>query len=292
MSKNGAQQFENSLYEQYAEWGVDFIKNDCVYGNNYVLDQIQSVSQAITNSEREMVYSLSPGNYGPPTQHAEQTHNYTNMYRLTEDDWDNYGDVTKHFQVVAQHSAAGLIGATGHNGLSWPDSDMLPFGYITSPGSTKGPYKMTSLKQGQQRIQFTLWCIARSPLMFGGQVMALKSDSFTLDLLTNKYALSVNSDSTNNRQLSSSVYDKNNNPIDIKWAAQQTSGKYFVAFFNVAGNEQRNMNATLSEITMSNSLKSCQSTDVWSGNNQNVGNVIVVNVKSEDVVFLYLENCS
>ncbi len=291
MTKNGAQQFEDSLYAQYAEWGVDFIKNDCVYGNNYVSDQIMSVAKAITNSKREMVYSLSPGNYGPPAQHAEAIHNYTNMYRLTQDDWDNYDDIVQHFQVVAEHAAAGLIGATGHNGLSFPDSDMLPFGYITSPGSTKGPYKWTSLSKGQQRIQFTLWCIARSPLMFGGEVMALKNDSFTLDLLTNTLALSVNMDSSNNRQLASSEYN-NNNPVAIKWAAAQKGGKFYVAFFNAAGSKARDMNATLDEITAGNGLKSCQMTDIWTGKTGNTGSTVQVNVASEDVAFLYLDNCS
>eukprot|EP00483_Globobulimina_turgida_P003837 UN03845 len=128
--------------------------------------------------------------------------------------------------------------------------------------------------------------------MFGGEVMALQNDAFTLDLLTNKMALSVNMESTNNRQLASSIYDRSGNPVAIKWAATQSGGKYYVAFFNVAGNNVRNMNATLSEITKDNNLKSCQSTDIWTGKTANYGNPIVVNVASQDTTFLYLQNCS
>ena len=60
------------------------------YGNNFVGDQIDSVSQAIEHSGREMVYSLSPGNYGPPEQHAELIHNYT---QHVPPDWRRLGQV-------------------------------------------------------------------------------------------------------------------------------------------------------------------------------------------------------
>ena len=118
----------------------------------------------------------------------------------------------------------------------------------------------------------------------------LSNDTFTRDLLTNTMALSVNTNSTNNRELSSSIYD-NGNPIAITWAAQQNSN-YYVAFFNVDGNNAREMNATLSEVTMDNSLSSCKWTSIWTSDNGNTGNTITVNVAAQDTTFLYLENCS
>lgn len=45
----------------------------------------------------------------------------------------------------------------------------------------------------------TLWCIARSPLMFGGNLP--KNDAFTDSLITNEEVLAVNQKSANNRQL-------------------------------------------------------------------------------------------
>merc|ERR1712173_553604 len=141
-------------------------------------------------------------------------------------------------------------------------------------------------------MQFTLWCIARSPLMFGGEVMALANDTFTLDLLTNALALSVNAQSGNNRELASSEYDAQGNPIVIKWAAEQDDGRqYFVAFFNVKGGDARSMNATLAEISMDSNLKNCSSTNVWTGENAKYDDEIIVNVASQDVVFLYLDAC-
>ena len=65
MTKQGAQEYLNSVYELYASWGVDFIKNDCVFGNNFdnvTFSNIQAARKAMDKSGREMIYSLSPGN--------------------------------------------------------------------------------------------------------------------------------------------------------------------------------------------------------------------------------------
>jgi hypothetical protein len=55
------QAYYDSIYAQYAEWGVDFIKNDCVFGNQFVPDQIKAQSKSILKTKRPIVYSLSPG---------------------------------------------------------------------------------------------------------------------------------------------------------------------------------------------------------------------------------------
>jgi hypothetical protein len=47
-------------------------------------------------------------------------------------------------------------------------------------------------------LQMTLWAIARSPLMFGGDVRKL--DEITYSLITNPFILEINSYSTNNME--------------------------------------------------------------------------------------------
>lgn len=41
VSHPGGRAFYDSLYEQYAGWEVDMIKNDCVFGLDYRPDQIK-----------------------------------------------------------------------------------------------------------------------------------------------------------------------------------------------------------------------------------------------------------
>ena len=61
--------------------------------------------------------------------------------------------------------------------------------------------------------------MSRSHVMFGGVVMDLINDKFTLDLLTNDILLTMNSNSTNYRQIKASYDIETNLPeqMNIMW---------------------------------------------------------------------------
>ncbi|QCD94310.1 Aldolase-type TIM barrel [Vigna unguiculata] len=44
-------------------------------------------------------------------------------------------------------------GAQGLKGKSWPDLDMLPFGWLTDPDAHEGPHRSTKLTQDEQRTR-------------------------------------------------------------------------------------------------------------------------------------------
>uniref|UniRef100_A0A6N2MCK1 Alpha-galactosidase n=1 Tax=Salix viminalis TaxID=40686 RepID=A0A6N2MCK1_SALVM len=70
--------------------------------------------------------------------HGEDISGLVNMYRVTGDDWDTWGDVAAHFdvsrwiKVFMDFAAANKIGAKGLLGRSWPDLDMLPVGWLSN----------------------------------------------------------------------------------------------------------------------------------------------------------------
>ncbi|KAF5746543.1 hypothetical protein HS088_TW06G00714 [Tripterygium wilfordii] len=187
--------FLRSLYVQYAQWGVDFVKHDCIFGDDLDLDEIKVVSKILGNRRQDIVYSLSPGTSVTPAM-AKDISGLVNMYRVTGDDWDSWGDVAAHFNVARDFAAAHLPGSQGLQGKSWPDLDMLPLGWLTDPGSNQGPHRNSNLNPDEQRTQMTLWAIAKSPLMFGGDVRNL--DNATYNLLTNPTLLEINSFSSDN----------------------------------------------------------------------------------------------
>eukprot|EP00258_Populus_trichocarpa_P050229 XP_024466248.1 uncharacterized protein LOC7477078 isoform X1 [Populus trichocarpa] len=195
--------FLRSLYEQYAEWGVDFVKHDCVFGNDLDVDEITFVSEVLQKLSRPILYSVSPGVIPTPVMEKDIS-GLVNMYRVTGDDWDTWGDVAAHFdvsrwnKVFMDFAADNKIGAKGLLGRSWPDLDMLPIGWLTDPGSGRGPYRMSNLNLDEQKTQMTLWAMARSPIMFGGDVRRL--DETTSNLITNPFILEINSFSTNNME--------------------------------------------------------------------------------------------
>ncbi|XP_002530047.2 uncharacterized protein LOC8283467 [Ricinus communis] len=189
--------FLRSLYTQYAEWGVDFVKNDCVFGDDLDIEEITYVSEVLKSLDRPILYSLSPGTSVTPTM-AEEISGLVNMYRITGDDWDTWRDVAAHFDVTRDFSTASMIGAKGLMGKSWPDLDMLPLGWLTDPGSNEGPHRRCNLNLDEQKTQMTLWAMAKSPLMFGGDVRNI--DKTTYNLITNPTILEINSFSSNNME--------------------------------------------------------------------------------------------
>ncbi|CAL5203775.1 unnamed protein product [Lathyrus oleraceus] len=193
--------FLRSLYQQYAAWGVDFVKHDCVFGDDLDLNEISYVSEVLRELNRPIVYSLSPGTKVTPAM-AKDVSGLVNLYRITGDDWDTWGDVKAHFDVSRDFAAAHMIGAKSLMGNSWPDLDMLPFGWLTDPDScwtsNTGPHRYSNLNLEEKRTQMTLWAMAKSPLMYGGDVR--KIDPTTYGLITNPTLLEINSFSSHNME--------------------------------------------------------------------------------------------
>lgn len=205
-SSEGGRAFVKSLYDQYASWGVDFIKHDCVFGApDLRISEIELVSKSIAETARHMVYSLSPGVQATPDM-GTLVSSMANMYRVTGDDWDTWSDLETHFDVARDFAAAGLIGAPNEGGCSWPDLDMLPLGWLTDPGAPVGPHRWCTLSPAEQRTQVSLWAMAKSPLMFGGDLRAM--DNATLSLITNPWILLINAHSVDNHELVSTSPSK------------------------------------------------------------------------------------
>lgn len=186
----------DSLYEMVADWGVDFVKNDCVFGN-YVIDEIKAQSASIQKTQRPIVYSLSPG--VSDVAKAKAVAPYVNMYRLTGDVWDTSFTVASGLETLGFVFDSGQAGVPGLAGKSWPDMDMLPLGYIGDQNAENGPTHLCSLAQPVQTALVSMWAIASAPLFFDGDCR--KMDNFTLSLITNTEVLEVNSHGTNHTTL-------------------------------------------------------------------------------------------
>jgi alpha-galactosidase len=215
MSKPGAQQYYESLFELYASWGVDFVKVDDIarpYDENQKAE-IEAIRKAIDKCGRPMVLSLSPGD--TPIGRGEHVMNHANMWRISDDFWDRWKPLYEMFGRLEKWTPYRANGA-------WPDADMLPFGII----EFKRP---TNFTKDEQILCMSLWCIARSPLILGGDMTRL--DEFTLNLLTHPDVLAVNQTSANNRQVS------RNNDL-IVWAADIPGSRdRYVGLFNAQSND-------------------------------------------------------
>ncbi len=183
----------------------------------YHTDEIEALSQAIRRSGRRMVLSLSPG--AAKVGNARHLQNHAHMWRISCDFWDDWESLKRQFPRCATWALYQSPGA-------WPDADMLPLGRIGIRGEI-GEARNTNFTPQEQRTLMTLWCIFRSPLMFGGNLP--ESDSFTLELISNPEVLEVNQAAINPREVRY-IEDR-----EAVWCSDATSadGKY-IALFNLS----------------------------------------------------------
>ncbi len=219
----GAQEYYDSIFKMYAEWGVDFVKVDDIAKTLYTPEgpgaatgEIELIKRAIENSGRKMVLSLSPG--PAKVEEKEFFLENANMWRMTDDFWDTWNDLYGMFERA--HAWEG-VGCKDH----WPDCDMLPLGHVAVRGCERDMTdRRTNFSEDEQKVLMTLWCIFRSPLMFGGEMR--DNDDFTLSLLTNKRILNMHRNGRKPRQL----YRKDDL---IVWKSQTKEGKIYLALFNI-----------------------------------------------------------
>jgi alpha-galactosidase len=244
-TREGAQEYYNSLFELYAEWGVDFIKVDDIAASRLYgihLQEIEMIRKAIDHCGRDIVLSLSPG--PAPVENSEELKANANMWRMTDDYWDLWELLYGMFERCekwSEHVGPG----------NWPDCDMLPLGHIGIRSVDGGASdRWTRFTKDEQITMMTLWSIFKSPLMFGGELR--DNDEWTLSLLTNKEVLAMHRNSHSNKL----VYRENDK---IVWKAKDGDLTY-VAMFN-ASDEEAMVGVTLDQLHLTSSVRVV---DLWS----------------------------
>ena len=122
------------------------------------------------------------------------------MWRISDDVWDHW----KHDPSMAfsQSISEQFATAAKWQGLSpaghWPDGDMLPIGFL-GPRPGEGKARTTRLTHDEQRTLISGWCIFRSPLILGANLVEM--DDWTKSLLTNPEVIAVDQKSSGNREM-------------------------------------------------------------------------------------------
>ena len=229
----GAQAYYDSIFKMYAEWGVDYVKVDDICRTDFNANDsyaakadIEMIRNAIDKSGREMVLSLSPG--PAKTDNVWHLSKYANMWRITDDLWDDWPPVKAMFQRLEAWQTHVQPGC-------WPDADMLPLGTLRM---WKGGIP-SNLSHDEQYTLMTLWCIFRAPLMMGGELTKL--DSFTENLLTNPNVLPLTQSPYQARQIARTEEY-------AVWTNLDKESRPVVALFNIS-DAPATVRVNLSEIT-------------------------------------------
>jgi len=253
VTRPGGQEYYDSVADQWAAWGVDFVKIDDLTSDPaltprpYHVGEVEAIRKAIDQTGRQIVFSTSPG--ATPLGQGRHVMTQSNMWRIDDDFWDDWSLLFKQFQQLRDWTP---FRRPGH----FPDADMLPLGKIGAGNSDPNAGRSTRFTADEQQTLMTLWCIARSPLMYGGDLTRM--DAATLALITNAAVLAVNQNSAGNRELF------NQNGL-VAWVADvPNSNDKYLAMFNtndpVAGQTGSTVSVSLGTIGLTGK---CQVQDLW-----------------------------
>ncbi len=207
VSHPGAQPFYNSLAQQVADWGFEFIKADDIVPYP---QEIEALAKAIDDCERPLTLSLSPG--GKVLPEALTSYHRGQMLRVTKDIWDNQRGIDQCFDAWRKWNGKSEPGF-------WIDMDMIPFGQLqlmtppedgigTEESAQKaalageGENRWCQLSDAQKETFITLRSMSRSPLMIGGDLPTL--DQHSLELITHPEMIDCNQ----NSKAADLVYDE------------------------------------------------------------------------------------
>jgi hypothetical protein len=242
-TKAGAQAYYDSIAQLYASWGVDFIKADDMGSHLYQPAEMKALSLAIRKTGRLIVLSISPG--PAPISEAEFFERYAQMWRISDDFWDDWKLLRQQFDFTRDWAV--LVGKN----QTWPDADMLPLGKLRVTAK-EGGGDLTKFTPDEQQTLMTLWCIFRSPLIFGGDLPS--SDTATTALITNEEVLNVNQHGSGGHQ----VLERGN--IRVWMADGAKAGERYSAVFNL-GEATESVDLAWSDIGIS--VRRAVVRDLW-----------------------------
>jgi alpha-galactosidase len=270
------QAWYDALMKQYAGWGVDFIKVDCIASHPYKAAEIKMIHHAIQHSGRPMLLSLSPG----PTSldNAAEVAANAQMWRISDDVWDHWGAGKGDSQGIKAQFALAASWAKYAKQGNWPDADMLPIGELEPAPGDGGAPRTTHLTEDEQRTLLTLWCIARSPLFLGANLT--KMDGFTKSLITNPGLIAVDQQSINNKLLGQ-------DGDVVTWTADSSSGpSNYLALFNL-GDSSVKVESTFGAYGFQNPTYKLR--DVWERKELGEKSTVSVELPAHGAVLLELK---
>ncbi len=214
-----AQSYINSIANELAGWGVDFLKLDGVTPGSG-----KNGASATDNRADVKAWSLALQHSGRAIQFVVSwslDHNYASYWKQYTNGWRVDGDVECYCNTLVTWDRSvvrrwtDVVPWTGDGGPGgWNNLDSLDVGV----GSMDG------LSDAERQSATTLWAIEAAPLYSGDDLTKL--DSYGLSLLTNDEVIAVDQAGS----LAKPVSQATNQQV---WYAKNRDGSYTVALFNL-----------------------------------------------------------
>jgi Alpha galactosidase C-terminal beta sandwich domain/Alpha galactosidase A len=210
-AKPGAQAYVDSIVDEFASWGVDFIKLDGITDGNTA--DIQAWSNAIRQLGRPMQLDVTEGDY--TVELGPALDKYATQWEYTSD-IENYGGkgLTDYANVKKRFTTLSLWEPTygGRVFDGYNDFDSVEVGNCTNPTSSTDQFGSVSYPDGdgltrpERQTVLSLWSLASSPLILGSNLTHLCGAD--LRLLRNRAVLAVDQDGIDSSMIVNGSTDK------------------------------------------------------------------------------------
>jgi len=243
-SKPGAQAFINSWANEFAAWGVDYVKIDGV-GTSDVPD-IQAWSTALRQTGRAIHLELSNNlSIGSAATWAQLSNG-----------WRTSGDI----ECYSCESGGSSFPLTSWNSVSTRFSQVANWQPFGGPGAFND-YDSTEVGNGsndgltapERQSMLSLWAMGASPLILGTDLTNL--DSTDLGFLKNTRVLAVDQDAIDAKRIVNSGSQQ-------VYAKTEADGSVVIGLFNSSGTASTTDTVSLASAGISGSATA---TDLWTG---------------------------
>jgi hypothetical protein len=193
----GAQQFVDSEADEFASWGVDFVKLDGILDQNTT--DLQAWSKALNQTGRPIELDATEGVYDIAI--APTLDKYATQWEYSPDIESGNANLTSYQSADVRFNTAALWAPYGGAGQGFNDLDSVEVGNGQTPGNPTDITGVTSRTDGLsldgRESMLALYSLASSPLILGSDLTTLNPTQNPVDyaLLMNKQVLAVDQDS-------------------------------------------------------------------------------------------------
>ncbi|GLZ31868.1 alpha-galactosidase [Lentzea sp. NBRC 105346] len=250
----GGLNHEESDAQQFASWGVDYLKYDNC--NNQGVDAKQryrKMRDALKKTGRPIVFSLCEWGQNKPWEWASDT---GHLWRTTGDINDTW---PRTMSIYEKNVVLDKYAGPGH----WNDPDMLEVG--------NGKMSAT-----EYRSHFSLWAVMAAPLLIGSDLRKVNADTFTI--LENRDVIAVDQDKLGKQGRRIKTTGTSGTDVIVKDLA---NGDKAVALFNKTGGTAT-ISTSLQEIGFGSGTATLK--DLWSKATRNTTGAISASVPSHGTV--------
>ncbi|MZD06472.1 alpha-galactosidase [Streptomyces sp. SID5785] len=251
----GALGHEYSDAQQFADWGVDYLKYDNC--NNQGVDAKQrytTMRDALRATGRPIVYSICEWGSNKPWEWAGDL---GQLWRTTGDISDSWGSM---LSLMKQNLPLAPYAGPGR----WNDPDMLEVG---NGGMTPTEY----------RTHFSMWSVMAAPLLIGTDLRTASDETY--EILSNHDVIAVDQDPLGKQ--GSVVSSEGGRWVVSK---EMKDGSRAVALFNETGSAQR-IATTARDVGLPEA-DAYTARDLWQHKNYNSAGTLAATVPAHGTVLL------